>query len=97
MQRTIGKQRLCLRLSQILFTVLHCHLEIYIALLWHAIYRSLHYKMPLRISVGNFKLLTYASALVAVAIRVQCDYSLPWTELLHNRHYHHRHHIVNNR
>ena len=43
LREAIGER---LRLSQILFTVLHCHLDIYFALLWHAIYRSLHYKMP---------------------------------------------------
>ena len=28
------------------FTVLHCPVDIYIALLWHALYSSLLYRMP---------------------------------------------------
>jgi len=35
-KRSLLGLHLCLRLSQILFTVLHCPVDIYIALLWHA-------------------------------------------------------------
>ena len=45
-KRSLLGLHLCLRLSQILFTVLHCPVAIYIALLRHALYSSLLYKMP---------------------------------------------------
>jgi len=50
-------------------TVLLCPVDIYIALLWHGLYSSLLYK--------NALCSPHANALVAVAIRVQCDYSRP--------------------